>query len=256
MNGNCKADIPIVRARTRQKGYTLVELLVAMTLFSLIVSVTYAGLRMASRSWEAGEKRTSVASDMRLLQSFLRRYLSRTYPLLEFDEGHWRLHFQGAGDQLSFVAENPSHLGLGGLYEITLAVKGADGGRRVIMVRRLLNSDYSGQAPVAGMGKDTHEETVLAAGLQEAKFSYFGRDQPTESPFWSDHWVERQALPELIRMRVTTSDGEAWPALVVRPRIDEPRYDQQGSRASGTHQRVQSGLRHSLRDSEDRGERS
>jgi general secretion pathway protein J len=206
-----------------QGGFTLLELLVAMTVFALMAVVLYSGLRLGARAWASGEQRAGASADMRLAHDFVRRHLASAHPLMTRERGRWRLHFAGTGEELSFVTEVPAHLGQGGLYRMVFRVAGAAERRRLILSRRLVHPDLKEDSEGALEGGED-QETVLAAHLSQVDFSYFGRDDPRDAPRWLARWEGRQAFPELIRLRVTSADGETWPDLVVHPRVDRPSY--------------------------------
>ena len=50
------------------RGFTLVEILVALTLFALMGSVLMGSLRLAGRSWDTGEAKIAQVSEMRQTQ--------------------------------------------------------------------------------------------------------------------------------------------------------------------------------------------
>ena len=69
---------------------------------------------------------------------------------------------------------------------------------------------------------DSADASVLADGIADLKFSYFGRDRDANDavePTWRDRWDDPQILPLLIRMDVRTAQGASWPTLLVEPRI-------------------------------------
>ena len=115
----------------RQRGVTLLELLVALTLLSLVAWSVYAGIRTAGRSWEAAHERTRASEDLRLVSGVLRSHLSRAYPLAEAtDEDDWRVRFDGTSQQVDFLAELPPYLGLGGLYQVSIRVEPCSAGAK------------------------------------------------------------------------------------------------------------------------------
>src|SRR5690348_8632759 len=63
------------------RGFTLIELSVALVLLALIASVLYGSLSLAGDSWNRGEAKAQRASEMRSSQDFLRRTLTSQHPL-------------------------------------------------------------------------------------------------------------------------------------------------------------------------------
>jgi len=80
----------------RAQGFTLLELLIGMTLVGFILSLLFAGLNLGTRSWEAGEKRMVTSSRQAVVVGFIRRALEQTYLL------RWRMDDE---DQLAFAGE-------------------------------------------------------------------------------------------------------------------------------------------------------
>ena len=64
-----------------QRGFTLLELLIAMTLLGLIVTMAFSGLRLGTRAWEAADARDH---DVYLVQQMLRTRLGAAYLSPEF----------------------------------------------------------------------------------------------------------------------------------------------------------------------------
>ena len=59
--------------RFQQAGFTLLELLIAMTLLGMILVLLFGGLRLGVRSWDASQKQVDSLNSVRSLESFLRR---------------------------------------------------------------------------------------------------------------------------------------------------------------------------------------
>ncbi|MGH8713292.1 MAG: hypothetical protein ACREYB_04705, partial [Casimicrobiaceae bacterium] len=127
------------------------------------------------------------------------------------------LYFAGANDSLAFAAATPGRVG-GGIYYFRIAVAPAGDSSRLLLWRTI--PDYGAQKPPSFDGADA---SVLADGIAQVRFSYFGRDPDAAdaiNPTWRDRWDDPQVLPLLIRMDVqTTQGGASWPPLVVEPMI-------------------------------------
>jgi prepilin-type N-terminal cleavage/methylation domain-containing protein len=65
-------------------GFTLLELLVAMTLLGLLMTVVFGGLRFGARAWERAETDSSGTDEIRLAQSILRHELELPIPSLSW----------------------------------------------------------------------------------------------------------------------------------------------------------------------------
>ena len=65
----------------RTTGFTLVELLLAITLISILLGLTYSGLRAATRSSERGELILAAGGELRSAHQFMRRQMNQMLPL-------------------------------------------------------------------------------------------------------------------------------------------------------------------------------
>jgi len=59
----------------RNRGFTLLELLLAMTLVALIVVLVYGSLRLGIRAWEKGEQSAERSQTTRIVLDLLRRQI-------------------------------------------------------------------------------------------------------------------------------------------------------------------------------------
>lgn len=200
----------------RIRGFTLVELMVALVLLALISSVLYGSLSLSATSWDRGEAKAAQADDMRQTGEFLRQALAAEHPLRLHKAVDQPLYFAGATDSLAFAGATPGRVG-GGIYYFRIALAPSGESSRLLLSRTI--PDYSALKPPTFDGADA---SVLADGITQLKFSYFGRDpdaNETVEPTWRDRWDDPQILPLLIRMDVKTAQGVMWPPLMVAPRI-------------------------------------
>ena len=203
------------RLHNREHGFTLIELSVALVLLALMASVLYGSLSLAGMSWDRGEAKAQQTSEMRLTEDFLRRTLTSQHPLRLQKVIEKPLYFVGTSDSLSYAAALPGRAGAG-MYFFKIAVMPNGGSTRLTLSRVI--PDYAATRPPY-FGDDF---SVLAGGIAEVRFSYFGRDPgaaATVTPTWRDRWDDPQRLPDLIRMDVKPANGAAWPTLVVEPRL-------------------------------------
>ena len=200
----------------RVAGFTLVELMVALLLLALMSSILYGSLSLSATSWDRGEAKAEQAGDMRQTGEFLRQALAAEHPLRLRKAPDQPLYFAGANDSLAFAGATPGRVG-GGIYYFRIALAPSGESSKLLLSRTI--PDYTALKPPSFDGADA---SVLADGIAQLKFSYFGRDPDAADvvdPTWRDHWDDPQILPLLIRMEVRTAQGTSWPPLVVEPRI-------------------------------------
>ncbi len=118
-----------------QRGFTLLELLVAVSVFALLSVMMYGGLSFGVRAWERVGEADTRQSDVQLVQNLLRRAFAEVQPVeVGGPRRRLRLAFEGGRDGLAFVGPLPAHLGPGGNYLIGLQVEGS-GRERALTLR-------------------------------------------------------------------------------------------------------------------------
>ena len=211
-----------IEAHRRERGFTLLEILIAMTLLGLLMAMLFGGLRLGTRAWEASGVRSADLARLEAVQGFVRRALSGAYPLVgtSDDDAKRKITFTGTAQAVAFTALMPAHFGVGGFYTITLAVEDGVDGARLVFRRQLYRSGVE-ETPAPAAAGDEEKEKVLLDGISSAGFSYFGASGSDETPSWQDEWQEQKSLPDLVRLSVTFADGDnrSWPELVIAPRI-------------------------------------
>jgi general secretion pathway protein J len=208
--------------RPAEQGFTLLELLVAITLLGLLMAALFGGLRLGARVWETGEARLDASARVQVVQDFLRQRLAAAVPfevVMLAEDGRPELAFRGTGDELRFAGVLPDHLGAGlYLMQLTVAAGGDDGERRDLVLR-WQPLDLEGDSPEA---PPEPEERVLLAGIETLELAYFGTQDRREAPDWWPEWTQQDVLPGLVRvvLRFPPDDLRHWPELIVQPMVD------------------------------------
>lgn len=211
--------------RSRQAGFTLVELLVVVALLGLISVALFGGIRFGARSWEAGHSRLEEVNEVEVAQSVLRRLLGRSREVSLFTASRDRdaVSFTGRQDAVYFAAPLPAHRGLGGAYGYALGVRRDQDGGQLVLAWRLQRPE----SPPSADG-DFEDETVLLSNIAGVSLVYFGSEEPGRAAVWRDSWDGFAGLPRLVRMTVAfpPDDGRYWPPLTIAPVLAGPVQDE------------------------------
>ena len=202
------------RFRSALQGFTLLELLIAITLLGLIMATLFGGLRLAARSWDAGEARVDRATHLRAVTRFLKNQLNSVYPMRWKKSATPALAFIGEKDSIQFIGQLPSHFRVGGLRLISFSMEAQDNSRTLIMKSAARHTDDVDFASL-----ETAEKTELMKDVEEMEFSYFGAETPEAEPKWFPRWQDPQRLPNLIKVTLKPKNSAEWPALIVAPII-------------------------------------
>ena len=204
----------------RAAGFTLVELLLAITLMSILLGLTYSGLRAATRSSIQGEKILAAGGELRATHQFLRRQLNQMLPLsfaIEDGNEELRIVFEGDTKSIRFVAPMPGYLGAGGPQVQLVELMPDDDGELVLQFSHALLQGYEEERMY------DRDPVILLEGVASAGFEFMGRDEEGQVTGWTGGWDQQDILPVAVRLNVEFS-GELnlrWPDLVAGVKIDE-----------------------------------
>lgn len=195
----------------RVRGFTLVEMLVAISVAALLVSLVYGSVRVGQRSAAALNGRIEGTEVMRIGWQYLHGALTRARPVLESMQSENPTGFHGEAGRLSFIADMPAYVGLGGLVRIRLDTAEADAGTRLIVSRERFGAESVRHS------EGSVEQAVLLDELDRMALAYFGQKEPDEAPAWHAGWDGPEYLPNLVRIEIKPLGERAWPVLIARP---------------------------------------
>lgn len=198
-------------------GFTLVELLVALTLFAILSALLFGGLRFGLRAWEVGGERIDRLATIEPVQNLLRRQLSQaTLPYIPANIGSQATAspFIGTRSAVRFIAPLPSNAGNDGLYIFAVSAERGGASRKLQLKRRIFRPDT-----LHSESFKPEDESTLLDDVDEVEFSYFGSYDPAQAPQWYESWNSEFGLPQLIRIRISfpRDDRRRWPDLLVAP---------------------------------------
>lgn len=194
-----------------QRGFTLIEMIIGITLLGFILVLLYGGLRLSVKSWDTGEAMVSGTSRQVAVSNFLRRQLAQIYPLTWTDrDGKTQVAFSGDPDAVYFAAPIQAALGPGGISLLALRAEPADDGNDLS-----LSWQRNDPQEPAFEFPNPDDKVALAKKLDKIVFAYFGTETPDDEPAWHDEWHSESVLPQMIRLSLAGKDGRVWPDIVV-----------------------------------------
>ena len=192
----------------RQRGFTLLEVLLATTLLAAGLALAFATLRTAAATTERGEAISARNERIRAVSGFLQRRIGGAQGLvfaLDPATGASR-RFEGDARTLRFVADLPDYLGRGGPHLHELEVRDAGAGKTLDVAFHLVQA---GKALPAARPPEP-----LADALAGAEFAYRTLDANGHPGAWEPDWKTPEALPLQVRVRIRDARG-AWPDMIV-----------------------------------------
>jgi len=203
----------------RAAGFTLVELLLAITLMSILLGLTYSGLRAATRSSIQGEKLLAAGGELRATHQFLRRQLNQMLPLsFAVADGNeeLRIVFEGDTKSIRYVAPMPGYLGTGGPQVQLLELMPGKDGETVLQFNHTLLQGFEEQYLY------DRDPVILLRGVSSADFEFMGRDEEGQLTGWTGNWDQQDILPVAVRLNLEFAEelNLRWPDLVAGVKID------------------------------------
>ncbi len=207
-----------MKRRTKNKytcacGFTLIEVMIALVLLSMLLLLLFGSLFTATKHWQIGEMKINKNNEVRLVNKFIRQKVSQATPILWVNKDGKRLLFKGENNELKFVASLPAHRGGGGLYELTLKVSKSKNGNLLGLNYVLLDPQTE---PFSDSSSKNGEFIAIANGINSIKLSYYGNEKINEEPGWLDEWKSDEQLPQLLQIQLTPeNETYSWPLIEI-----------------------------------------
>lgn len=203
--------------RSRQGGFTLIEVLLAIALVSIIMAMAYGGFRASVRATNSGEEVIEQTNRLRVVQQFMRRQLMQSRPLIiqQFEDGEI-IRFQGDRERVRFVSPMPGYLSYGGPYVQEFTLERGSDGLELVFYYAMLNGYQDGAL------RETTDGRVLMEDIGDGEFIFLDSDQETGETFWTDYWEEPDRLPLAVGvlLELESERGLVWPDLIAPVMLD------------------------------------
>ena len=197
------------------QGFTLIEVLIAMTLLSLMVVLLFSSLTMGAKSWEQGEKKIANVNEIAVVQQFFNNHLMHATPQWnDFDPEKDRVFsFQGKKQSLQFVAAFPASAERAGLQLFDLKFNEKN-------KQRFIEVTLTPFFPLTEGEKWFEDSVELVNGVENFELSYFGLNDETGEYVWHNEWLNKEQQPRLVKILLTFDDGRYFPEMIVPLNVD------------------------------------
>jgi general secretion pathway protein J len=227
--------------RRRDAGFTLVELLLAITLMGLLLALAYGGLRAGWKASESGQRMLEQSGKLRITHQFIRKQLNLMLPLpfpVSDEQDGENYNFAGQSSQVIFVGPMPGYLARGGPQVQRMAFVDGENGLDLLFSHAPLQEfefTYLMEA----------EPVVLLEGLQSGQFEFLELDEEGFPIGWTTEWPDPVMMPRAVRLNLQFPEDYVvhWPQLVATVRMD-PLAIMPGAGANQTYaERIQDMIR-------------
>ena len=225
-----------------QCGFTLLEVLIATSILSVMMLLLFGSLKVCSRSWISGEEHIKASSQMTVVQNFFRTYLEGALlvedpinikPIANPDDNAFTdeeesqseetlfddseqldqgpISFQGNENELQFISVMPASAGRSGLQIFTIWLLNKGDTQDLIVT---IVPFY----PLLDDSQDIQEEISILDNVEKFAITYWGTKEYSYEPEWHLEWNEGH-LPKLVRIEIELENESAWPAMIVSPKL-------------------------------------
>jgi general secretion pathway protein J len=175
------------------RGFTLVEILIALAILAMIVASTFTIFKSSSSSWQKGETRSERYHSARVAMGRMSKEISHAV-INEFDGSR----FIGTSQDASFIAFVSTSSGVFELVEIEYWI---DTEQKLLMRNEQIDPDYD-------FSTQDYSD-ILAGNISELEFSYY------DGLIWSDSWDsdaiseaddDKELLPIAVKIKIKIED--------------------------------------------------
>jgi general secretion pathway protein J len=173
--------------RTSVSGFTLLELIIALSILSMVIVLIGRGFHLGINAWEKGESETRWTQRLRVLSGLMSQQLKSAYPyMVEIDDEKVIL-FKGETDSVLFVTTLADSL-YGGFKWVRYSFR-----EETLMYREGLLPDKELTGEISG------DDEIMDTNIEEVKFEYYSPEEEE----WKESWDFGEDLPGAVRVKIS-----------------------------------------------------
>ena len=186
----------------RHAGFTLIEILIALVLMTLILLGLVSALYGYGQSMGTQDRAIERIEDQRTLHNFLHTVLTTTLAATVQSPEQSGLYFKGPSQEMEWIAPMPARPNMAGIHYMHLFTR--QNGPSQELVFQLMPYISGEKLPAWA-----NEPVLSMVSIDKIELQYQAQD---DTP-WLPNWNEPNSLPARIKLDIT-SQGRAWPPIV------------------------------------------
>jgi len=198
-------------SRARTAGFTLLEVVLAMTSLAMLTAIVYGAFHLGTRAVTRGQEAIAVTQRLRVANDVLVRQLKSAvaYPARSEEDGEYWF-FRGTPSRMQFVTAAGMQGG-GGQVEVTYSIEDGPGCGSspppclLLTENPHISPDSLGKGRVDRAGART---AILLDGFRRMSFDYWDPEE-REPAGYSGRWnpLDHERLPAAVRISVEGLPG-------------------------------------------------
>lgn len=203
---DCKFNvrIPCFAPRKGEAGFTLLELMISISMLVIIILIIGGAMRLGSRSVNAGEKKIETLERVRSSLSLIDSQIQSITPLTYIEDAARKFYFKGERDALQFSSNYSVWMGQRGYVIAAYRIESDNYGRQTLYVSENI------------VGLEAKRETKLIDASDGIYFDYFIKEPTEEKGKWVEKWADDNNIPEKIRLHLINGTKELSMIIPVR----------------------------------------
>src|SRR5208283_952387 len=182
----------------RENGFTLLELMISITLLAVILLIVGTAMRLSLRSVDSGEKRIASLERFRASLNIIEAQIQSELPVPMQEIAGKAIVFVGDGESMQF----PSNFSLWGnqpgYVTVSYKVEQDQWGKQDLYVEE------------SATGVKDKGQVKLFEFFDRIYFDYFYKNPTEEKGSWIEQWTttDTVSVPENIRLHLVNGDRE------------------------------------------------
>jgi general secretion pathway protein J len=201
----------------KNKGFTLIELVIALTLSVVIVVILFAAMRLAYKSQAKGSERIEIDQKIRVMGDRITWLLRGAHPFFikKTADREQKLYFEGESDKIGFVTTSVDSYGKGpedsaGLKWVSVFIdsEGLKMREKVFFLEDVFDDDGG-------------KVYLLDPEVKKLEFEYYDIPEDETQGDWVSGWDsdEKEYIPSAVKFQITFEhEGKTivMPEIIVR----------------------------------------
>ena len=184
-------------------GFTLVEVVLALTIFALMGAILYGAFSLGHKAVEKAQGVFEKNQELRSFGDLLGSYIRSAYAYRATPQDP-AIYFDGEEGQMNFVSAYSLAMGGRGMAMIRISWQGADDGKGALSLSEELPVRLGEEGGAGGQ----RNSVELREAVRELRFAYL--DPQSGGELWEERWdaTERKMLPRAVRLTYRTEAGK------------------------------------------------
>lgn len=222
--------------RHSQRAFTLLEVLIAIALFSLVMGAMFATWRAIIGAAKSSQFAAAEAQRTRIALASLEQSLTYSAMYVANARYYWFNAENGMNASLSFVAHLPKDFPRSGRFSgvpvrrLEYSIRnGSEGGHELVLRQSFINREFDVD--------EREQPLVLMKNIKKMEMEFWDAQKND----WTDEWLQTNQMPKLIRVAITTENpkhpfdrGDEYTRIISPASVAvQPGWQAQGGGAPG-----------------------